>query len=148
MAPHFFVSVSRSTPNYPFDPSRPHNHLPYLSCSLQQRGKKKEEKKTLLATIKQRESTCSFSIFARRYANQETQSSPTKEYAPPLTCLLLNFDFCRRPSLFIHSLFFFHCHRSTGGALWTTTRINARMLGSHERRQIYRALQRPCPGSL
>lgn len=49
---------------------------------------------------------------------------------------------------FYSFIIFFHCHRSTGGALWTTTRINAWMLGSHERRQIYRTLPRPCPGSL
>ena len=53
---------------------------------------------------------------------------------------------CHFTEVFIH--FFFRCHRSACRALWAATRINARMLGSHERPQINRAVSRARPGPL
>lgn len=47
---------------------------------------------------------------------------------------------------FIHSVL--RCHRPACGALRPATRVDAWMLGSHERRQIDRSLSRACPSSL
>jgi len=100
-----------------------------------------------------------FSLFSWHHADQETQSSPTKEYACPVCPSPLLLFFCSFSCCFsilaiselqhplIHSVLI-PSHRPACGALRPTTRVDARMLGSHERRQINRGLSRACSDSL
>jgi hypothetical protein len=95
-------------------------------------------------------------LFSRRHADQETQSSPAKECAfPPalsptffFSHFLFRFFLKFYPSSRHESASFIPCHRPARGALRPPTRIDARMLGSHERRQINRGMSRACPDSL
>ncbi len=104
---------------------------------------------------KTRKFACIPHLFSRRHADQETQSSPAKEYAFP-PALSPTFFFSRflfrfvsfYPSSRHKSASFIPCHRPARGALRPPTRIDARMLGSHERRQINWGLSRARPGSL
>ena len=68
---------------------------------------------------------------------------------PLLFFLPFPFSFCFfYPSSRHKSTSFIPCHRPARGALRPPTRIDARMLGSHERRQINRGLSRARPDSL
>lgn len=141
MAPSFFVSASARPHLTTLSTRRARTAIYHIFPVRFNNGKKPFTRHKIKNANKQRRGVMQI---------KKLKVRPQKSTRSPLACLLLNFDFVR-PSLstlaYIHYICF-HCRRSTGGALWAPTRINARMLGSHERRQIYRALPRSCPGSL
>ena len=82
------------------------------------------------------------SKFAHKRVRAPTLSLP---FIPFPSCFILSISELQHP--LIHSVLI-PCHRPACGALRPTTRVNARMLGRHERCQINRGLSRACSGTL
>jgi hypothetical protein len=85
------------------------------------------------------------SKFAHKRVRAPTLSLPFTPFLSAFFCSILSISELHHP--LIHSVLI-PCFRPTCGALRPTTRVNARVLGRHERRQIDRGLSRARSGTL
>ena len=141
MAPHeppaipvrpFFVFRPTATHHQrrPFNASQSNHNLSY---SLHRRNQ--------FLRVKKKARTASPFFFRGVMQIKKLKVRPQKSTRSLPPCPSL----CATSTTIVH---FINFHRSTRGTLRPGTRIDARMLGSHEGRQITRALRRACPDSL